>query len=69
MNNHAATVKHLVREIFHTHFINKTELCGIMDIGVSTLRSWEAGDTKPAKASIKFLELILKEGWNADSTK
>lgn len=69
MNNHAATVKHLVREIFHAHFINKTELCRIMGIGVSTLRSWEAGDAKPTKASIKFLELILKEGWNADSTE
>lgn len=55
-------VKHLVREIFHTHFLNKSDICRIMDIGVSTLRSWEAGDAKPTKASIKFLELILKEG-------
>lgn len=55
-------VKHLVREIFHTHFLNKSDICKIMDIGVSTLRSWESGDAKPNKASIKFLELILKEG-------
>lgn len=69
MNKQAATVKHLVREIWHTHHIKKYEICRIMKKGVSTLRSWESGEHKPSHADIKFLELILKDGWDADSTK
>lgn len=65
----ALKVRHLVREIYHTHFLNKTEICRAMDIGVSTLRSWESGRHKPSLADIRFLESILSGGKNDKENK
>jgi len=51
-----------IRELRERHKISQAILAELLNISLSTVRQWEAGDKCPKGPSLKLLNLIDREG-------